>query len=147
MYREIWKRTPIEGEVEYNWQKQRESAKPAETFGHTPDETMTVPAYRRYMIDKIRRYQASYLDWPVAVGLLDPATKRPVWSVPLSGMDIRKWLPGEDWDTIEFEIKTLLQDEAETTGEHRQAMLWCTLLTHKKIVAAHSASPLRLVSL
>jgi len=163
VYPDIWKRAPIEGEVEYNWQKQRESAKPEETFGRTPDETMTVPAYRRYMFDKILRYHASYLgwisnyddtnpevlagaaelqkafgyrfvldsvsyplavapgqnltvkltvrntgsapfylDWPVAVGLLDPVTKRPVWSAPLEGVDIRQWLPGEDWDSEAF---------------------------------------------
>lgn len=163
VYPDIWKRAPIEGEVEYNWQKQRESAKPKETFGRTPDETMKVSAYRRYMIDKIRRYHASYLgwianyddtdpevltgaaelqkafgyrlvldsaiyplavppggklavklsvrntgsapfylDWPVAVGLLDPATKKPGWSAPLAGVDIRKWLPGEDWDSAAF---------------------------------------------
>jgi hypothetical protein len=153
VYPNIWKRAPVEGEVEYNWQAQRENAKPKQTFGRTPDETMEEPAYRRYMIDKIRRYHASYLgwidnydesdrevlagaaevqkafgyrfvldsvsyphsakpdgkltvkmtvrntgsapfylDWPVAVALLDPETKRPVWSAPLSGMDIRKWL-------------------------------------------------------
>lgn len=159
----IWKRAPIEGEVEYNWQQQRDNAKPRETFGRTPDETMEVPAYRRSMIDKIRRYHASYLgwtdnydasnkdvlagagevpkafgyhfvlesgsyplsvqpggklplklsvqntgsapfylDWPVAVGLLEPVTKTLVWSAPLSGVDIRKWLPGEDWDSAAF---------------------------------------------
>ena len=163
MYPDIWKNAPIEGEVEYNWQMKREDAKPEETFGRTPNETMTVPAYRRYMIDKIRRYHASYLgwitgydqssrevlagagevqkafgyrflldsasyplavrpgeklpvnltvrntgsapfylDWPVAVGLLDPATVEPVWSAPLNGVDIRKWLPGEDWDSTAF---------------------------------------------
>jgi len=163
VYPDVWKHAPIEGEVEYNWQNQRESAKPEETFGRTPDETMKVPAYRRYMIDKIRRYHASYLgwisgydasdpavvagaaelqkafgyrfvpdsasypltvepgrelvvrfsvrntgsapfylDWPVAVGLLDPATKRPIWSAPLDGVDIRRWLPGEDWDDAAF---------------------------------------------
>ncbi len=163
VYKDIWKSGPIEGEVEYNWQKQRENAKPTQTFGRTPDETMTVPLYRRYMIDKIRRYHASYLgwidnyddskrevldgaaelqkafgyrfvidsasyplavppgkeltvkltvrntgsapfylDWPVAVALLDPATKKPVWSAPLAGVDIRKWLPGEDWDSAGF---------------------------------------------
>jgi hypothetical protein len=163
VYSNIWKHAPTEGEVEYNWQKQRESAKPTETFGRTPDETMTVPAYRRYMLDKIRRYHASYLgwisgynasnpevlagaaelqkafgyrfvldsagyplavqagkqftvkltvrntgstpfylDWPVAVALLNPATRRPVWSAPLSGVDIRKWLPGEEWDSAAF---------------------------------------------
>ncbi|CAN5883213.1 hypothetical protein BH11VER1_BH11VER1_05490 [soil metagenome] len=163
VHREIWKRGPIEGEVEYNWQQQREDANPKGTFGRTPDETMKEPAYRRYMIDKIRRYHTSYLgwidnyddsnsnvlagaaelqkafgyrfliesasypltvqpgeklnvkltvrntgsapfylDWPVAVALLDPETKKPVWSAPLNGMDIRKWLPGEDWDSAAF---------------------------------------------
>jgi len=163
VYPNIWKRAPIEGEVEYNWQAQRDNAKPKETFGRTPDDTMKVPAYRRYMIDKIRRYHASYLgwidnyddsnsdvvagaaelqkafgyrfvldsvsypkmakpdselnvkfavrntgsapfylDWPIAVALLDPETKKPVWSAPLSGVDIRKWLPGEDWDSATF---------------------------------------------
>jgi len=163
IYRDLWKRAPVEGEVEYNWQMQRESAKPEETFGRTPDETMKKPAYRRYMIDKIRRYHTSYLgwidgynasdrevlegaaelqkafgyrfvldavsyplvgvpgkevtvklavrntgsapfylDWPVAVGLLDPATKKPVWSAPLTGVDIRTWLPGEGWESAAF---------------------------------------------
>ena len=160
VYPEIWKHAPIEGEVEYNWQKTRPTTDPENTFGRTPDETMRVPAYRDYMIDKIRRYHASYLgwitgynatdptvlagaaelqkafgyrfvidalsyplalppggkfsvkltvrntgsapfylDWPVAVALLDPNTRQPVWSAPLSGVDIRRWLPGEDWDS------------------------------------------------
>jgi len=163
VYRDIWKRAPIEGEVEYNWQMQRDDSKPESTFGRKPDETMLTPAYRRYMIDKIRRYQTSYLgwiddyddtnakvragaaelqnafgyrfvleaaryplavqpgeklsvklkvrntgsapfylDWPVAVGLLDPKTRMPVWSAPLDSVDIRKWLPGEDWDSDTF---------------------------------------------
>jgi len=163
VYPDIWKRAPIEGEVEYNWQKDRDNAKPKETFGRSPDETMTVPAYRRYMIDNIRRYHASYLgwidnyddkngdvlegagelqkafgyrfvinslsypinlmpggdltvklmvrntgsapfylDWPVGVALLDPATQKVVWSSPLTGIDIREWQPGEDWDSDAF---------------------------------------------
>ena len=163
VYPDIWKRAPVEGEVEYHWQQQRESSKPKETFGLTPDETMKVPGYRRYMIDKIRRYHASYLgwidnyndsdsevlagaaelqkvfgyrfvldsvsyplalppgqkltvklsvrntgsapfylDWPVAVALLDPGTKQPVWSAPLSDVDVRNWLPGEEWDSAAF---------------------------------------------
>jgi hypothetical protein len=44
VYRDIWKHALIEGEVEYNWQQQRDSAKPEATFGRTPDETMKVPA-------------------------------------------------------------------------------------------------------
>lgn len=163
VYSNNWKHAPMEGEVEYNWQKQRADAKPTETFGLTPNETMTVPAYRRFMIGMIRRYHTSYLgwiskydhtdrdvlagaaelqkafgyrfviesagypltvqpgkkitvklstrntgsapfylDWPVAVALLDPSTKKPVWSSPLAGVDIRKWLPGEDWDSAAF---------------------------------------------
>jgi hypothetical protein len=43
-----------------------------------------------------------YLDWPVAVGLIDPGTKTPVWSAPLEGVDIRKWMPGVDWDSAAF---------------------------------------------
>ncbi len=160
VYTGIWQRAPIEGEVEYHWQQQRDSAKPASNFGRTPDETMKVPAYRNYMVDKIRHYHASYLgwisdydetdpavlsgagelqkafgyrfvidslsypltlqpgdsltlkltvrntgsapfylDWPVAVALLDPDTRKPVWSAPLDGVDLRRWLPGEDWDS------------------------------------------------
>jgi len=173
VYRDIWKRAPIEGEVEYNWQQQRESAKPTETFGRTPDDTMKVPAYRRYMVDKIRRYHASYLgwidnynaadrevlagaaeiqegfgyrfvldsvsypcavqpgdrltvrltvrntgsapfylDWPVAVALLDSGTKKPVWSAPLNGVDIRRWLPGEDWDSAAFSYRSPAEKHA-----------------------------------
>ncbi|MBT4816859.1 MAG: DUF4832 domain-containing protein [Lentisphaerae bacterium] len=167
VYPDIWKRSPIEGEVEYNWQKQRKDADPEGTFGRTPDETMTAPSYRRYMIDKIRRYHTSYLgwisgysssktdvltgagevqkafgyrlvieslsytpglepggeltvafsvrntgsapfylDWPVAAALLDPETRKPMWSSPLQGIDIRTWLPGERWnsDTFTYEV-------------------------------------------
>ncbi len=175
VYPNIWKRAPIEGEVEYNWQMQRDTAKPKQTFGRTPDETMEEPAYRRYMIDKIRRYHASYLgwidnydegdqdvlagaaevqkafgyrfvldsisypqtakpdgtltvklavrntgsapfylDWPVAAALLDPETKKLVWSAPLSGVDIRKWLPGEDWDSSAFAYRRAAKQNLST---------------------------------
>lgn len=158
-YPDLWKRAPIEGEVEYNWQQQRPTAKPENTFGRTPDETMTNPRYRQYMIGKIRRYHASYLgwianfdpnqpdvvegageiqkalgyrfvlerfdytprvapggalalrfsvrntgsapfylDWPVAVALLDKDSHRPVWQTTLQKADLRQWLPGEHWD-------------------------------------------------
>lgn len=167
VYPDIWRQAPIEGEVEYNWQKQRPDADPEGTFGRTPDETMVTPAYRRYMIDKIRRYHCSYLgwisgyspdkpevlagagevqqafgyrfvlesfrytptvetggrlqvelavrntgsapfylDWPVAVGLLAPATRQPVWSAPLANIDPRTWLPGESWDSDAFAYRT-----------------------------------------
>ncbi len=176
---DLWKHGPVEGEVEYNWQIQRESAKPEQTFGRTPDETMKVPAYRRFMIDKIRRYHTSYLgwidnyddsnhevlagagevqkafgyrfvldsvsypsaiqpgakfsvklavrntgsapfyvDWPVAVGLLDPATLMPVWSAPLAGVDVRKWFPGQDWDSDAFAYRRPAETYRET-GESK----------------------------
>ncbi|MFC1761120.1 DUF4832 domain-containing protein [Planctomycetota bacterium] len=175
VYPNIWKRAPIEGEVEYNWQKDRASANPEETFGRTQDETMTIPKYRRYMIDKVRKYHVSYLgwisgyssdkaevlagtaeiqkafgyrfvlesfrytpkvevggalhvelavrntgsapfylDWPVAVGLLDPKTRKPVWSAPLVNIDIQSWMPGEQWNS-----KTFAYD--------RPARLWQTM--------------------
>ena len=167
VHQDVWKQALIEGEVEYNWQMERKDAMPEQTFGRNPNETMTVPRYRRFMIDKIRRYHASYLgwlsdydsaknevlagageiqqacgyrfvidsasyplviepgaklpvtltvrntgsapfylDWPVAVGLLDPATKKPVWSAPMSGVDVRKWLPGEEWDSEIFAYRS-----------------------------------------
>lgn len=192
VHREIWKRSPVEGEVEYNWQKERAAAKPGQTFGRTPDETLTVPAYRRYMIGKIRRYHASYLgwidnydetkpevvagagelqkafgyrfvldsasypatrnpgealtvklsvrntgsapfylDWPVAAALLDPETKTPVWSSPLDGIDIRRWMPGEDWDGEAFAYRR----PAATHQEEGRATLPGDLASGRYILA------------
>jgi hypothetical protein len=37
---------------------------------------------------------------------MDPATLNLVWSAPLSGVDIRKWLPGEDWDSKAFAYRS-----------------------------------------
>jgi Domain of unknown function (DUF4832) len=160
MYPNLWKRSPIEGEVEYTWQKNRADAKPEQTFGRTPDETMKNENYLRYMKDKIHKYHTSYLgwisdynaedkavlagagilqkafgyrfivesfsyprslaagqklplrftvrntgsapfylNWPVAVGLIDAETRKVVWSAPLESVDIRQWLPGEKWDS------------------------------------------------
>lgn len=191
IYRDVWKHAPIEGEVEYNWQK-REGSNPTETFGFTPNETLTVPAYRRYMIDKIRRYHASYLgwisryddsdsevlggaaelqkafgyrfvlqsvtyplevqpgqrlvvkfsvrntgsapfylDWPVAVALLDPASRKPLWVAPLQGVDIRRWMPGEDWDGEAF----VYRRPAQTYVEEGHATLPQTVQKGEYIVA------------
>jgi hypothetical protein len=141
---------------------------------------MEKPAYRRYMIDKIRLYHASYLgwidnydpkdrsvlegagelqkafgyrfllhsasyplssqpgkklavklstqntgsapfylDWPVAVALLDSTSRKPIWTAPLSGVDIRKWLPGEDWDSAAFAYRLA----AKTYNSEGQATL------------------------
>lgn len=37
-----------------------------------------------------------YYNWPVAVALLDEM-KNPVWQDKFSGIDIREWLPGDEW--------------------------------------------------
>jgi len=39
-----------------------------------------------------------YERWPLEFSLLDPVTRRPVWKTTLDKVDIREWLPGDDWD-------------------------------------------------
>jgi hypothetical protein len=38
-----------------------------------------------------------YYDWPVEISLLHPDTREVVWSQQLQDVDIRTWLPGENW--------------------------------------------------
>ena len=39
-----------------------------------------------------------YQNWPVRLNLLDPLSNRLVWSQEIENVDIRTWLPGDDWD-------------------------------------------------
>lgn len=39
-----------------------------------------------------------YYNWPVEVSLLDPDTKQELWNNTFSGLDIRKWQPGDNWN-------------------------------------------------
>ncbi|GEM_PF-844479 len=39
-----------------------------------------------------------YKNWPLEFSLLDPTTGIPVWKTTLDTIDIRQWLPGDDWD-------------------------------------------------
>lgn len=39
-----------------------------------------------------------YYNWPVEISLLEPATREPVLRRICSDVDIRKWLPGDQWD-------------------------------------------------
>lgn len=39
-----------------------------------------------------------YYNWPVEVSLLDPISKAVVWKEQCTDLDIRSWLPGDDWD-------------------------------------------------
>jgi Domain of unknown function (DUF4832) len=60
-----------------------------------------------------------YYNWPVELSLLDPKTRLPIWKKTLDDIDIRQWLPGDQWDekqnvylspatTYTFDIKTKL---------------------------------------
>jgi len=39
-----------------------------------------------------------YYPWPVEVSLLQPRSGSPVWRGVFDGVDIRKWMPGDQWD-------------------------------------------------
>jgi len=39
-----------------------------------------------------------YEDWPVALVLLDPLTRKEAWRQTFDKVDLRGWLPGDDWD-------------------------------------------------
>ena len=39
-----------------------------------------------------------YYKWPVMLNLLDHESRQVVWSRPIDRVDIRDWLPGDDWD-------------------------------------------------
>lgn len=41
-----------------------------------------------------------YYNWPVEISLLNPATKQPVWKAICNNVDIRLWLPGDNWDAV-----------------------------------------------
>jgi hypothetical protein len=43
-----------------------------------------------------------YYNWPVEVALLDSVTRKPVWKAKMNNVDIRKWLPGENWTDPEW---------------------------------------------
>jgi len=42
-----------------------------------------------------------YYEWPVQLALLDKDTHEVVWKDTFKGVDIRKWMPGEKWDTLQ----------------------------------------------
>jgi len=44
-----------------------------------------------------------YYQWPVQVALLDPQTHEPVWTKTLDDVDIRTWMPGENYDQTKKE--------------------------------------------
>ena len=148
-----WKTAVIGGEIAYNWGNVQIQP------GKSPDESLTDPVHRDYIIDRIRKLHANHLgwianydhndesvragaelvqkamgyrfvisevtypkridtdthftvsikvkntgsspfyyNWPVEVSLLDPNTKQAVWKKQCSNIDIRDWMPGDQWD-------------------------------------------------
>jgi hypothetical protein len=51
---------------------------------------------------KVRNTGSSpfYANWPVEISLLDPKTRNVVWRDTFKDLDIRKWLPGDRWDSL-----------------------------------------------
>jgi len=47
-----------------------------------------------------------YYDWPVEVSLLDPGSREVVWTDTFQDVDIRTWLPGDQWnkETKQYDI-------------------------------------------
>ncbi len=47
-----------------------------------------------------------YYDWPLEVSLIDPDTKKAVWTAVLENVDISTWMPGDDYnlDTHEYDV-------------------------------------------
>ncbi|MFC1760714.1 DUF4832 domain-containing protein [Planctomycetota bacterium] len=147
-----WKTAVIGGEVAYNWGNVQIQP------GQNPDESLTNPVHRDYIIDRIRKLHANHLGWianydqsdarvragadimqkalgyrfvisevtypkrvdndthftisfkvkntgsspfyykwPVEVSLLDRNTKQVVWKKQCTNIDIRNWMPGDQW--------------------------------------------------
>lgn len=69
-----------------------------------------------------------YYNWPLEVSLLDPKTKQPVWKNTCRNLDIRTWMPGDNWNdstdtyTISAEPNMINQTftlpEGITAGEY-----------------------------
>jgi hypothetical protein len=60
-----------------------------------------IDADTRFMVSfKVKNTGSSpfYYNWPVEVSLLDPDTKQAVWKKQCTDIDIRTWMPGDQWD-------------------------------------------------
>jgi hypothetical protein len=54
----------------------------------------------RLSFDVINRGSAPfYEDWPLVLNLLDPQSGSPIWTQTLDAVDVRQWLPGDQFDT------------------------------------------------
>jgi hypothetical protein len=57
-----------------------------------------------------------YENWPVALFLLDPASRKVVWQKTFSKADPRQWMPGDEWDDAAGAYRVAPQ-EYPGTGE------------------------------
>jgi len=57
-----------------------------------------------------------YYNWPVEVTLLDSESREAVWKETFDGVDIRTWLPGDQWnkETKQYDI---LPETYEVSGD------------------------------
>lgn len=57
-----------------------------------------------------------YYDWPVELRLLDPETRITKWKQVFNEVDIRTWLPGDDWHggLKEYQIKSEIISNTDT---------------------------------
>jgi len=46
-----------------------------------------------------------YYNWPVELCILNVETRQPVWKTTFQNVDIRNWLPGDDWDPVQRKYK------------------------------------------
>lgn len=61
---------------------------------------------------KVRNQGSSpfYYNWPVYVNLINPVTNEVVWRSEFSDVDIRSWLPGDDWNDS-LDVYTIQPEE------------------------------------
>lgn len=59
-----------------------------------------------------------YYNWPVEVSLLDLETKQPVWKKTCSNLDIRNWMPGDQWDDATGSYKIPAEEYSVTQTFH-----------------------------
>ncbi len=59
-----------------------------------------------------------YQNWPVEVSLLNTASKQAVWSSVFPNLDIRQWLPGDNWDAVHGTYQ-VVPETTKATGEFR----------------------------
>lgn len=50
-----------------------------------------------------------YYNWPVEISLLNPVTREVVWKKQCVDVDVRSWLPGDDWDEMDKKYRISAQ--------------------------------------